>query len=59
MTVGEKREIDAMTQKEMCYRWRFGKAGDPLFIQETGIYFAEVLKEKGGFTPEISKEIGW
>jgi hypothetical protein len=59
MTPEEKQEIDSMSRYEMCYRWRFGKVGDPIFIGDTGQYFAERLDSLGGFTPEISKQIGW
>ena len=43
----------------MCSKWRFAKSGDPLLQGDTGDYFAKVMKEKGGFTPEISKDLGW
>jgi hypothetical protein len=59
MTNEEKETIDAMSQYEMCRMWRFAKTGEPLLCGETGEYFAKVLKEKGGFTPEISKALGW
>ena len=59
MTDDEKKQIDEMTQYEMCRLWRFAKTGHRLLQGDTGDYFAKVLKEKGGFTPEISKEIGW
>jgi len=39
--------------------WRFAKSGEPLLQGNTGKYFAEVLEKKGGFTPEISKHLGW
>lgn len=52
-------EIDLMSQEEMCRRWRFAPAGDPMFQGEVGEYFKKRLEEKGGFTPEISKRIGW
>jgi hypothetical protein len=58
MTEEQKKQIDAMSQYEMCRRWRFSKVGDPLFQGEIGDYFSKVLKEKGGFTPEISKSLG-
>lgn len=57
-----KKEIDNMSQFEMCRLWRFHKTGDHkqyLFDGEVGEYYAKVLKEKGGFTPAISKELGW
>ena len=59
MTDQEKTIIDNMTQEELCQRWRFASVGDPLFQGDTGVYFSKVLKEKGGFTSEISKRLGW
>lgn len=54
-----KAEIDAMSQEELCKKWRFAPAGDPMFKDEAGKYFADRLEEKGGFSPEISKRLGW
>ncbi len=60
MTEEQKRTIDNMTQYQMCELWRFAKSGHPLLQNgDTGEYFSKVLKEKGGFTSEISKELGW
>jgi hypothetical protein len=60
MTDKEKETIDKMSQYELCSRWRFSKDGDPLFQGETGEYYKKVLfEQKGGFTPEISKSLGW
>jgi len=59
MTPEEKSKIDAMSQESMAYHWRFSKPGDPLLQGDTGVYFVKVFKEKGWFTPEISKKIGW
>ena len=59
MTTEQKAIIDNMTQEQLCSRWRFAHAGDSLFQGDTGSYFSKVLKEKGGFTPEISKKLGW
>ena len=59
MTPEQKKQIDAMSHYELCRKWRFAKVGDPLLQGEAGEYFSKVLKEKGGFTPEISKELGW
>ena len=58
MTDEQKKEIDDMSQYGLCERWRFAPVGDPLFAGDTGDYFSKVLKEKGGFTPEISKSLG-
>jgi len=59
LTAPRKAEIDAMTQFQMAKLWRFAKAGSPYFQGEVGVYFTKVFQEKGGFTPEISKAIGW
>ena len=59
MTTEQKAIIDNMTQEELCREWRFAPGGDSLFQGDTGSYFSKVLKEKGGFTPEISKKLGW
>mgnify|MGYP001416544966 CR=1 FL=1 len=58
MTEEQKKIIDNMTQKELCAKWRFARIGDPLFQGDTEEYFSKKLKESGGFTPEISKELG-
>lgn len=59
MTNEQKQQIDSMSQYQLCSRWRFAKLGDPLFQSDTGVYFKKVMNEKGGFTPEISKSLGW
>ena len=59
MTPEQKERIDNMTQGELCKKWRFAPMGDPLLQGDTGDYFSKILKEKGGFTPEISKGLGW
>ena len=60
MTDEEKKQIDKMSQFEMCRLWRFAPAGEPLMQGNTGEYFKKVLfEEKGGFTPEISKRLSW
>jgi hypothetical protein len=54
-----KEAIDAMSQFSMASLWRNAPSGHPYFKGETGEYFKKVFfDEKGGFTPEISKEIG-
>ena len=59
MTPEQKAYIDSLSQEDLCSKWRFAPAGDPLFQGDTGDYFSKRLKEKGGFTPEISKRLGW
>lgn len=57
----EIEKINTMTHLEMANRYRFSVSGDPYF-DDTLPYF-KVFNERfnmfGGFTPEISKAIGW
>jgi len=57
--VNMKARIDSMSQYELCEMWRFASVGEPLLQGEVGKYFEKRLKEKGGFTPDISKQLGW
>ena len=55
-------EIDALSHEDMCRMWRFGTMKpewrDSRF--PASAYFKERLwTHFGGFTPEISKSIGW
>ncbi len=55
--------IDRMSYKSLLKRWRCGKPGDPMFLGETGKYYAvEMERKKMEHTPEervaISKEVG-
>jgi hypothetical protein len=59
MTEEQKKRIDSMSQFELCRVWRFAPVGESLLQGDTGDYFAKKLKEKGGMTPEISKQLGW
>ena len=58
----QKAEIDNLTHEELCRMWRFG-SGDPAYFDKRSPisqYFSDRLfKHFGGFTPEISKRIGW
>ncbi len=57
-----KAEIDKLTHFEMCRMWRTGNANPIYFDSTTPIakYFSDRLfGHFGGFTPEISKQIGW
>jgi len=60
--------IESMAQYEMCSAWRFHPSGDPLFrndlIASDGrslgdTYHERLFKHFNGFTPEISKSLGW
>lgn len=59
LTDEKKAEIDAMSRTMLCYKWRFAKIGDEFWQGEAGEYAAKRLSELGGFSPEISKQIGW
>ena len=54
-------KINNMTQVEMARLWRFSPVGHPYFNDR--LPFHEIFKKRfeklGGFTPEISKRIGW
>ena len=56
----QKDIIDSMSQFEMCRLWRFTPAGHAFFVRDTELekYFSKRFKKSGGFTPEISKELG-
>jgi len=54
-----KSAIDALSREDMARKWRFAPVGDPMLQGEAGDYFSERFKELGGFSPEISKKIGW
>lgn len=55
-----KAEIDMLSHYDMCRIWRFAKSGDPYISGEIGQYFKDRLfNHFGGFTPEISKSLGW
>jgi len=60
--------IEEMDHETMCYKWRFSPSGSPLFrkdlITSSGKSLGDIFKKRlfehfGGFTPEISKSIGW
>ena len=53
-----KKKIDGMSQEDMARLWRFAPSGHPVFVTGSDLfeYFQSRFK---GFTPEISKKIGW
>lgn len=59
MTPELKREIDALSREAMARLWRFAPAGHPMLADEAGKYFERRFRELGGFSPAISKAIGW
>lgn len=54
-------EINNLDHEQMAYLWRFSKAGHPYFRSDLPLFelFNKRFKEFGGWTPEISKKIGW
>ena len=56
-----KQTIDSWDQYTTCSHWRFDKSGLPWTggDAELSKYFAEHFKKMGGFTPAISKSLGW
>lgn len=59
MTEEQKARIDAMSQIDLCRLWRFAASGHSLMQGEAGEHLKKSLAEKGGFTPAISKALGW
>ena len=56
-----ENEINSMSQTDMARCRRFAEVGNPMFRLDLPLHekFAKRFKELGGFTPEISKVIGW
>ena len=57
-----KEQIDNLTYTELLQRWRFSPSGDKWFQGETGVYWAERMKElrdRGASHARASKKIGW
>lgn len=57
-----KKAIDGMSQRAICHLHRFAPSGHPYFdYPNTEIveHWDKRFKELGGFTPAISKSIGW
>lgn len=56
----EIEKINKMTQVEMARLWRFAPVGHKYYTDEKLFrVFEKRFKQLGGFTVEISKEIGW
>lgn len=62
-------EIREMDHHTMCYNWRMSPTGTNIYFRKDliassgtslgDIYTDRLFKHFGGFTPEISKSIGW
>lgn len=57
----EVEKINAMSREEMACLWRFARPGHPYFDSREPYFaiFEARFKALGGFSPEISKAIGW
>ena len=55
-------KISSMSRLEMCHIWRFAEVGN-IYTDKTLPFFEPFKKrlfnELGGFSPAISKELGW
>jgi len=57
-----KSKIDALSHEEICRIWRFGGGRKEWFDvnhKASGYFLDRLFSHFGGFTPEISKKIGW
>jgi len=57
----EIEKINQMSQYEMASLWRFAPSGHPYFDKTKPFFkvFDKRFKQLGGFTPTISKSLGW
>ncbi len=53
------KEVNAASRFQICKWWRFLPSPKNKLQAEVNIRLAERFREVGGFTPEISKQIGW
>jgi len=55
-----KAEIDSLSRINMARLWRFAPAGHKYFVRGPVFdYFKARFDKLGGFSPSISKKIGW
>ena len=55
-----RADIDALDRFEMAQLWRYGPSSHPYFQPPLGDYFKKRFYEDlRGFSPEISKSLGW
>jgi hypothetical protein len=59
LTDAPLHQVDTMSHIDLCRAWRFSKPGDPLTTGIVGDYLARRIRSLGGFTPEVSRHIGW
>jgi hypothetical protein len=56
--------IEEMSHYEMCRLWRFGEPDGKELLLRSDLPTGEAFRRRlfyhfGGFTPEISKQLGW
>jgi len=53
--------LGRMSHHQMAHLRRFAPAGHPYFVRDTELadHFERRWKELGGWTPGLSKEVGW
>lgn len=55
-------EIETMDQYTMCHKWRFSPLGSEIYFSKTtpvaSAFHKRLFIHFGGFTPEISKQLG-
>jgi len=56
-----EEDVDKMSRLEMARLWRFAPSGHPLMDSTNPLSdrFMARFKELGGFSPAISKALGW
>ena len=61
LEIEEINKMNQMSHVEMARLWRFAPSEHPYFDSSMPYFkiFNKRFKELGGFTPEISKAIGW
>ena len=60
LTEARKKIISELSHYDMCDLWRSAPSGSWMLMGDCGDYFKKRLFEHfGGFTPAISKSLGW
>ncbi len=58
----EIEKINKMSHEDMCMTWRHSASGHPYFDNTkpyAKVFKARLFDHFGGFTPKMSKKIGW
>lgn len=63
MRLEDKKWIDNASYEQLLSRWRFSPVGDSIFLDDTGEYYATVMRQKreedNAEHVNVSKSIGW